>query len=339
MRGLCYSVVQTWTHSSKPMFDIIAALQKVLDASAKKAIFDWFDQLPKGAFWHVISDYVFGDPQRHDTASFVVLLHHDTLDTMLGYIDDVAPVDIKKSSSASEGLIQYLTSPIVFSFTFVLGHGDNFLATYAKVADMIGGLEELKTLAAAMAAKSPPEDPYFSSVQKRLSAFIDDLKSKGNAKLARQALLVAAYAAVVLEYLDQCTQPSTVSWISDRDAILQRHDGVVWDIASLMFYLLKGNRQSTLNPTRTVIDAPRLLHIRPDEVGKNYLDPLIRMADYLAAAASGMNLNTGEFAHSKLASIGSRCFFQSQNSVLCTLSWSGEGFQVRRLGARPIAGP
>ncbi len=84
------------------MFDVIVALQKVLDQSAKRAISDWLAPLPKGAYWHVISDYVFGDPDRHDTASFVLLLHHDKLKTLLSYIDNQAPVDIKKSRTASE---------------------------------------------------------------------------------------------------------------------------------------------------------------------------------------------------------------------------------------------
>jgi hypothetical protein len=321
------------------MFDVIVALQKVLDRSAKKSIIDWLDPLPKGAFWHVISDYVFGDAERHDTASFVLLLQNDKLETILDDIDNQAPVDIKKSKSASEGLIRYLTSPVTFSFTFVLDDGDKFLATYAQVSEMIGGLEDLKDVAASMAANSAPDNPYFSEVQMRLDSFIDDLKRKGNAKLARQVFLVATYAAVVLEYLDQSAEPAVASWTSDRDAILQRHDGIVWDIASLMFYVLKGHRQHAVMPVPRMIDRPKLLHVRPEESGKNHLDPLIRMPDYLAAAASGLNLNTGEFSHPKLASIGSACFFEAANSVLCTLSWSGQGFLVRRLaGGRSKVG-
>lgn len=318
------------------MFDVIVALQKVLDQSAKKAISDWFATLPKGAAWHVISDYVFGDPDRHDTASFVLLLHHDKLETILSYIDNQAPVDIKRSRSASDGLIRYLNSPVAFSFTFVLDNGDNFLTTYAPATEMIEGLEDLKRIAVSMAANSGDGNPYFSEVQKRLARFIDDLKRKGNAKLARQVFLVAAYAAVVLDYLDQSTEPSLASWVSDRDAILRRHDGVVWDIASLMFYVIKGHRKSATDQELNAIDRPRLLHIVPEECGENYLDPLIRMPDYLAAAASGMNLHTFEFSHPKLEMIGSACFSKSENNVLCTLSWTGEGFFIRRLARKGL---
>jgi len=318
------------------MFDVIVALQQVLDQSAKRAISNWLAPLPKGAAWHVISDYVFGDPDRHDTASFVLLLHHDKLETILSYIDNQAPVDIKKSRSASEGLIRYLKSPVAFSFTFVLDDGDKFLSTYAPVSELIEGLEEISRIAASMSANSEYENPYFSEVQKRLTSFIDDLKQKGNAKLARQVFLVAAYAAVVLDYLDLSAEPSNASWISDRDAILQRHEGIVWDIASIMFYVSKGHRKPAAERKLNTIDKPRLLHIAPEESGENYLDPLIRMPDYLAAAASDMNLHTFEFSHPKFESIGSACFSESANSVLCTLSWTGQGFLVRRLARKEL---
>lgn len=317
------------------MFDVITALQEVLDRSARKAVSDWLATSPKGAVWHVISDYVFGAPDRHDTASFVVLLHHDKLETILRYVDDIAPVDIKKSRSASDGLIRYLKSPAVFSFTFVLDDGDNFLATYAPVSEMIGGLEYINDIVASMDSNTGHSNLYFSQIQKRLASFREELKQRGNAKLARQVFLVAAYAAVVLNYLDLSAEPTQVSWVSDRDAILQRHDGVIWDLATIMFWVIKGHPTTTpaVNGELTAINKPTLLHIRPDESGRNYLDPLIRMPDYLAAAASDMNLHTGGFSHSKLATIGSECFSMAENSVFCTLSWTGQGFLVRRLGA------
>ncbi len=318
------------------MLDVIFALQKVLDQSAKRSISNWLSPLPKGASWYVISDYVFGDPDRHDTASFVLLLHHDKLETILSYIDNQAPVDIKKSRTASEGLIRYLSSPVAFSFTFVLDDGDRFLATYAPVSEMIEGLEDLNRVAGTMASNSGHGNTYFSEVQRRLRSFINELKLKGNEKLARQVFIVAAYAAVVLDYLDIVMEPSFASWISDRDAILRRHDGIIWDIASIMFYLMKGNRRPTESREVNIIDKPKLLHIVPDERGKNYLDPLIRMPDYLAAAASGMNLHTLEFSHPKLEVIGSSCFFESANSVFCTISWTGQGFLVRRLGRKEL---
>lgn len=316
------------------MFDVVVALQKVLNESAKRNIEDWFSPLPRGAAWHVISDYVFGNPNRHDTASFVILLHHDKLETILEYIDNQAPVDIKKSRFASKGLINYLRSPVAFSFTFVLDDGDNFLSSYAPISEIISGLEEINALAGVMAEKSRQDGSYFSDVEKRIKDFVNDLRGRGNAKLARQVFLVAAYAAVVMDYLDLAVEPSNVSWVSDRDAMLKKSDGIIWDIASIMFYLIKGGRFGTEDCVNDLIEEPKIFHIIPEERGANYLDPLIRMPDYLAASASDVNLHTFEFSHQKLRDIGVACFTESSNCVLCALSWTGSGFLVRRLAIK-----
>ncbi|CAE6827872.1 hypothetical protein [Xanthomonas arboricola] len=313
------------------MIDLIIALTKVLDQSAKQAISDWLEASPKRAAWHLISDYVFDDPDRHDTASFVVLLHHDSLDTILGYIQNQAPSDIKRTRDASPGLIRYLNSSVVFSFTFVLDEGDRFLASYSSIEEMIGGLEELGRIADAMSDHAGNSDPYYMQARQRFEKFSSELRHRGNAKLARQIFLVAAYAAVVLDYLDQVTDPAFASWVSDRDALLERHDGVVWDVAAFLFYLMKGRRTPTVEATVTRLSVPEIMHIRPEKEGPNYLDPLIRMPDYLAAAASDMNLQTLDQSKSKLADISASCFAGSANHVLCTVTWTGMGFFVRRL--------
>jgi hypothetical protein len=98
-----------------------------------------------------------------------------------------------------------------------------------------------------------------------------------------------------------------------------------------MFYVIKGHRKPAAEGELNMIAKPTILHIQPDVSGNNYLDPLIRMPDCLAAAASDMNLHTFEFSHSKLESVASACFSEAKNSVLCTLSWKDQGFLVRRL--------
>lgn len=314
------------------MFDLMVALTKVLDKSAKQAVSNWVYALPRGAAWHLISDYVFDDPDRHDTASFVVLFHHDRLDTILDYIDSQAPADIKHTRSAAPGLIRYLNSPVAFSFTFVLDDGDRFLASYASVGEMIGGLEEFERLADSMCANAGHTNPYFAQARQRFRRFSAELQRKGNAKLARQVFLVATYAAVVLDYLDQAAEPEFASWVSDRDALLDRHDGVVWDIAAFMFYVMKGSRMPSADGALLLLDKPRIMHVEPDRQGQNHLDPMIRLADYLAASASDMNLQTFDHSKPKLAEIGAACFGGSPKHIRCTVSWTGDGFLVRRLG-------
>lgn len=310
------------------MFDFIQAVREVLDKSAVDSMRAWLSELPKGASWYLVSDYVFDAEERHDTAAFVVLLNHDSLDNIFEYISYHAPVDIKSSRAAAGGLIGYLKSPVVFSFVFVLDDADSFFSTYISVANMLDGIDDLISFAGIVRERSQGAQ-YFSDVITRLKSLSRKLKSKGNAKIARKLFLVSALASVVMDCLDNLVDPDFISWVSDRDAMLQQHGGVIWDIAILFFLSQKAQR----TPRDSLISRPQFLYVEPAISGDNYFDPLIRMADYLAGAASGLNLCTFDYASEKIGFIGRECFETAGNSVLCTISWTGRGFLVRRYRA------
>lgn len=318
------------------MIDLAIATQNLLDKSSKQSIAGWLMSLPKSAAWHLISDYVFECPNRNDAVAFTLLLHHEKLHKIIEYINEIAPTDIKNSRQASQGLIRYIKSPVAFNFVFVLKPGDRFLKDYSKAKEMIAGLEDLGDFARLVDSEPGPNFEYFLGAQKRIKDFARDLEQRGNEKVARQIFLVATLAAVVMDYLDQAAEPKMLSWVSDRDAILKRHDGAIWDIASLLLYSFKTKRLSSTERERVEIKSPKLFHVSPEEQGDNELDALIRMPDYLAAAASGLNLDSLEFSHKKLHDIGTSCFAPNQNTILCTISWSGHGFLVRRIALQRL---
>jgi hypothetical protein len=124
------------------MIDIILALKNVLEKSARDDLVAWLGGLPRNAAWHVISDYVFEDPDKSNVATFVLLLHHDKLDVLRGYIDNIAPADIKSVRSPPEGMIRYLNSPVAFSISIVLQGQPDFLKGFATSENMIAQLDE-----------------------------------------------------------------------------------------------------------------------------------------------------------------------------------------------------
>ncbi|WP_432262927.1 hypothetical protein [Cupriavidus sp. TMH.W2] len=314
------------------MIDLIQAVQSVFDKGARADLQRWLAPLPRGAFWHVISDYVFEDPKKNDTAAFVLLLHHDQLDTILDYLQHIAPKDIKETRAPAEGMLRYLNSPVVFTVSFVLDDDSRFLQPFARLEDMVAQLEEFETIADHMAALSgDAQQAYFVAVRKRLTAFARDLRQKGNQKLARKMFLVAAFAALLLDYLDQVAEPKAIGWTSDRDAMLERHDGIVWDIASLMFYAMKSSRAA---PGTTTVDRPQLIHVTQSPTGDNHLDPLIRMADYMAGTVADMDLAGWGFTHPKFEAVAQACLLDAPNHVVLSVAWVGDGFRVRRLAVR-----
>ncbi|HEU0153178.1 MAG TPA: hypothetical protein VFQ84_07530 [Arenimonas sp.] len=315
------------------MIDIILALKTVLDKSAKDDLNAWLGPLPKNAAWHVISDYVFGDPNKNDVASFVLLLHHDKLDVIRGYIDNIAPSDIKSVRSPSEGMIKYLNSPVAFSFSFVLQGEPGFLKGFATSADMLAQLDEFGHMLDSFETNTPQPNEYFALARSRVRQFVQELRQKGNQKLARKVFLLAAYAVAVFEYLDLGVAPQAVSWVSDRDAMLDRHDGVVCDIATLMFWVMKSGRVDPVEGEQMrVIDRPTFIHVQPEKTGPNHMDPLIRMADYVAGTVADMSMKGFEFSHQKFREIAQACFVESKNHVIVTIAHAGDRFTVRRVG-------
>lgn len=319
------------------MIDLIQAVQSVFEKSALADLRRWLAPLPRGAFWHVISDYVFEDPNKNDTAAFVLLLHHAQLATILDYVDNIAPKDIKETRAPAEGMLRYLNSPVVFTVSVVLDDDSRFLQPFARPQDMVAQLEEFEAIAQHMASASgEAQREYFVAVCKRLAAFARDLRQKGNQKLARKMFIVAAFAALLFDYLDQVAEPQRIGWTSDRDAIIERHDGIVWDIASLLFYLMKSNRAS---PGQTTIDRPQLVHVTQSATGENELDPLIRMADYMAGTVADMDLAGRGFTHPKFEAVAQACLVDAPNHVVLSVAWVGDGFRVRRHALRTDGSP
>jgi len=309
------------------MFDLIQVLQETLSKSALEDLSAWFGKYPKRAFWYVVSDYVLDDPNKHDVVSFVILLGHDKQEVILDYIQAIAPTDIKHSGSASEGMIRYLNCPVAFSFNFVLDEEKpSFMSSYAKPENMLLELESLLGFAERMGQVSIDTGDYFKQVEKRIKRFIQELKQKGNQKLARKIFILATYAAVVFDYLDIIAEPEVLAWVSDRDAMIDRHDGVVYEIATLAFYVLKFARTDGAS-----IAIPRLIHTMQEITGVNMLDPLIRMPDYLAGTIADMNLECFEFSHAKFEAVAKGCLMGQKNHVVARVKWTGSDFTVHRL--------
>lgn len=165
------------------------------------------------------------------------------------------------------------------------------------------------------------------AVRRRLAAFARDLQQKGNQKLARKMFIVSAFAGLLLDYLDQVGAPREVGWTSDRDAIIDRHDGIVWDIATLLFYCLKSNRVA---PALTMVGEPKITHVTQSATGENLMDPLIRMADYMAGTVADLDLSTGACSHPKFEAVAQACLTDAPNHVVLSVAWVGDGFRVRR---------
>ncbi|EYR78490.1 MULTISPECIES: hypothetical protein [Rhizobiaceae] len=308
------------------MFELINLLDTVY-RTISADLEAWFEQFPQGVAWNVISDYCIGDLKKsNDTFAFAIVLNHDTQANIAEYIAAVAPSDIKGSRSASEGLVAYLGSPVVFSVTYLVEKKSKLLRDYITDDNIRGALGDMREVVSQMVAMIPERSSHYREVDKRLSSFQTEMKRRArNSNLARQILLCAAFASIVCRHLAVKKKPKFIRWISDRDAMFDKHDKVAFDLAFLYFHLHRMmNGHDALEP--------QFLFGLPGWDGKNEYAEFIRAADYLAGTLADIKLPEMTFSHAKFEPVFHSLFVNGPNAAIVeVLARDGGGLTARRL--------
>lgn len=294
---------------------------------------EWFSPYPKNCPWTVVSDYCIGDSGKmNDVISFEIIANHDTAANICSYIAAAAPKDIKNTRTISQGLMQYLNLPVTFSISVVISRDSHLLRDYIAVDNMEDFLPDVENYLRTVQSNSPGENSYFPDVYNRLWKFKRDIEGNKqfNAKLARQVFLVATLGAEVFKHLMVASHPSHIRWISDRDALLDRYDGLVYDLAYVIFLLFYS---TALSPStdKCILDAPKFIFEIPEKSGQHRYDELVRLPDYLAGTLADINLETLEFTHEKFEQVWRKVFVRSRNNAVVQVLGNSERVTIRRL--------
>jgi hypothetical protein len=287
--------------------------------------------------WSVVSDYCIGDVNKgNDVFSFVVVAPHDKAETICEYIACVAPRDIKNTSKVPLGLIQYLTCevPVTFSVSFVMRREAALLRDYLSVEAMsalvVGAISFMDNRLSLF--QDAHDIAYHQSAIRRLKAFERDLSHKGvNAKLARQIHLVAAMIATLCNMLNEAVSAKAIRWISDRDALFERHDAVVSDLA-YVYYLTQAIEFATpeqLDARNLGASLATLGFEIPEKAGKHRFDELVRLPDYLAGTLADLDSETMSVSKEKFDVVLNNVFVDSRNNWLVQLLSTGERITAR----------
>jgi hypothetical protein len=315
------------------MLELLTPLRESLNKSALSDLSNWFSDIPENVSWYVISDYCFGDrTKKNDTVSFTILLHHDKIENIKEYIHHFAPKDIKSTRTISREFLQYINSPVVFTFTFVIDRKSNLLRDYATDENMLSFLSPFRGVVSDIAANSTFEAGYIEAVLKRSRAFETDFQKKSfNSKLSRQIYLVSAFASLVFEFLSITKKPEYIQWISDRDALAERFDGFVYDLSFFLFLTGYSKQISPNKESLTILDKPKFIFTEPEKSGKNFFDELIRIPDYLAGTLADLDIEANTFSKDKYNTVLMESMVNSTNHVVLNISGSGSELSCRRL--------
>jgi hypothetical protein len=263
------------------MLDLHAPLEIAFKGIAED-LTAWFGPYPSDMPWTIVSDYCIGDPaKKNDAISFEIVANHDTAANICSYIAAAAPKDIKNTRTVSTGLMQYLNLPVTFSISFVVSRDSHLLRDYIAVENMGDFLPDVEGFLQIVRANSPEKFTYFDNVSKRLRMFKRDIEANKqfNARLARQVFLVATFGAQVFKHLTVAKQPSHIRWISDRDALLDRYDGLVYDLAYVIFLLFYSTGLDSHHEGVHLIEKPNFIFEIPEKNGQHRYDELVRLPD------------------------------------------------------------
>lgn len=192
-------------------------------------------------------------------------------------------------------------------------------------------------LIGSLRRNSPVDPTYFDEVLKRFEAFGRDSSHKQfNGKLARQVHLAAGFVATLFHLVNQATKPGYLRWISDRDALIERYDTVVYDLA-FIYFLLMTSGQPGLEPAHQgvrMLDTPKILFEVPEKTGKHRFDELIRLPDYLAGTFADADIAALSFSREKFADVLQSVFVNSPNNWLVQLDSTADSVVARSVQFR-----
>lgn len=283
----------------------------------------------------MLSDYSIGDNNKqNDAFSFVILLNHDKLENIVSYIAAVAPKDIKASRSPSKGLLDYLSCPVSFSVNFVVERQSSYLKNAIGVEEMKGLTGVLRNVVREWAVAEPPNAAFYDALDRRLRLLATELASKRpSLKLLRQIFLVASFAAIVLGMVNDAKSPLAIRWISDRDAMFDRHDGVVFDLAWLFFQMMRRSKGGVIDLRR-----PQFAFGTPGMDGETEYAEFVRLPDFLAGTLADMKLPQMMFTHRKFPPVFNRLFVDTLNNAIVEIVTASDRLTTRRIafGEPPV---
>ncbi|ANI80415.1 hypothetical protein [Sphingobium sp. EP60837] len=289
----------------------------------------WFGEYSAAASWSVVSDFSVGDSgKQNDAYSFVIILKHDTDENIASYIAATSPSDLKASRTPPRGLLDYLCCPVTFSLSFVVSRESASLRAAITQEAMSSIVASLREIVAEWTAAEPPNAEYYGQLDRRLRLLESELARKQpSLNLLRRIFLVASFAAVVLGMLNDAKSPINIRWISDRDAMFDRHEGVAFDLAWLLFQFMRRRRGGVIDLRR-----PQITFATPGMDGKTEYAEFVRMPDFLAGTLADIKLPQLMFTHRKFPTIFNRVLVNSPNNAVVELLADEERVTSRRIG-------
>ncbi|GEM_PF-894828 len=276
--------------------------------------------------WMLVSDYCFDDPNKANSCMvFSLIPHVADLTELQQVIDAVAPSDIKNSRHENERLVKLINSYPVFNIGVVL-EGKIRLAT-DEVEYFLVKSSSLRKQLAVWKTSTPEAFGNYERLEGKMDMLESKLKSNGvNKKLLRNTEIVSTMAAY-LSAVVTLRGGELITWMSDRDSLLthlKSKDGhsLAFDFAHCLHHVIcESNRAK----------PGELMFAVPEQQGKMWYDPLVRVPDFICGALADFNMRANTNTHMKFRPIVRQIFTNGERNLFFKLAVTKNGSDVKQL--------
>jgi len=311
---------------------ITNAIKEALEKSTLNDFSKFLRIVDKSACWYLLSDYCFDDVKKiSDSISFSVLLSHDRIDNIKEYIRSFQPKDIKSTNEPTDGFIKYLNSPVIFHFSFIFRKQDNYLLNCLDSKTISLYIDDLEKDIAVWIRDDPSASEYYVDVLKRIRLLRNEMMAKSFSwKLLRKIFITSCLSSLLIFELASINKPISISWISDRDGIVEKYQGIALDIAFCNCHYLFSEDQKD----KEYFDLGLLPKVYFLTSKKNTIDDyeeLVRIPDYIAGTVAELKGNDYEFTHGKYIPLFYEAIVNSENHSIIAIDNPNDDFYIRRI--------
>ena len=314
------------------MVHITKAIKETIEKSTLQELKDFVKIVDRSAAWYLVSDYCFDDENKvNDTVTFSLILNHDRIENIKRYINTFQPKEIKKSSEVKEGFLKYIISPVVYNFSFVLKKDERYFANSLRSEIIENSIEHLEDDIETWIRDNPSTAEYFKDFKKRIVFFKEGKKSRSfNWKLMRKILIISCLASVIFYEITKINKPVAIAWISDRDGIVEKFDGISLDLAFANYlYLFDGSDSETSSVDLSIV--PKIYFLTSKKGTIDDYEELVRIPDFLAGTIAELNGKDSNFRHEKYYPIFYETIVNAKNHSIIAIDDKENDFYTRRM--------
>jgi len=309
---------------------LLETLRKSSQADAIKHLIS----IPFGANWFLVSDFCLEDDNKvSDAIVFSCFAYHAEIPAVKEFVKRIQPTDLKRTSTVNNEFLAYIGSPVFFHNSLLLRKRDRFLRETLSREIMAQQLQDLCKLIPSWKENSPGHEAYFDSVGKKLAEILHKCNAKGFSwKLLRKIFIVSSMAAVLTQELSKVKGAPMVFWISDRDAIVEKFDGVALDLMFAFLCLLSLDNDHAAQSTQVqMLNVPMVNFNTSKKNSIDDFEELIRVPDFIAGIVSELNGRDVDFRHTKYDKLFYDGLVDSPNHSIIAIDEEPGDLYIRRM--------